>query len=128
MGNSFFSELKGVVETVSAGKFKNEVVKTIKNLDAFIRSGVLSGSKNDRFILQYYDQSVPKITKKWNKINSKTKSENTFRCQKGLLSNYVASVFDLSPNELFNALNFDTEDKKKVFYPNDSYFWVYKFD
>lgn len=22
----------------------------------------------------------------------------------------------------------DTKDKKKVFYPNDSYFWVYKFD
>jgi hypothetical protein len=22
----------------------------------------------------------------------------------------------------------DTKDKKKIFYPNDSYFWVYKFD
>lgn len=99
MAGTIFSVLRGLEQ----GQFKTDVSAVLVSLVSFIESGVCSGSKVDKFIMENFRLSATKLTELWNKRYSQGKSANTFRGQISLLSGYIFSIFGCTAQELNDA-------------------------
>lgn len=99
MAGTIFSVLRGL----ERGQFKPDVSVALESLVSFIESGVCSGSKVDKFIMQNFRLSATKLTELWNKRYSQSKSASTFRGQISLLSGYIFSIFGCTAQELNDA-------------------------
>ena len=103
MAEAFLSVLKNCYNMAASAdkkRYSEEAINTIRNLDAFIVSGVLSKSKVDQFIMENYKMSISEMTRKYNQTHTIEKKESTFRGQYSILGSYVSSVFHLTPDEL----------------------------
>ena len=99
MAGTIFSVLKGLEK----GQFQPDVSAVLESLVSFIESGVCSDSKVDKFIMENFRLSAAKLTERWNKRYSQSKSASTFRGQISLLSGYIFSIFGCSAQELSDA-------------------------
>lgn len=99
MAGTIFSVLRGL----ERGQFKPDVSVVLESLVSFIESGVCSGSKVDKFIMQNFRLSATKLTELWNKRYSQSKSASTFRGQISLLSGYIFSILGCTAQELNDA-------------------------
>lgn len=105
MEKAFLTELKTCYNLIVSDEekmYSSEALSTIKKLDNFLLSGVLTKSNMEKFILENYKLGVSEITKKWNLTHRPEKKENTFRGQYSLLGSYIGSLFNISAGELNN--------------------------
>lgn len=80
--------------------FSEKTCVTIKSFISFIESGVFTKSDVDKFIVKNFRYSVSDLVTIWNNdSNHKPKTQNTFRGQISILSNYILSIFSCSLDE-----------------------------
>ena len=90
-------------------------IQCIANIRKYVKSGIFTNSKCDKFVCQNCDLSRKEMAEKWNTLalgdsTLKKKSESTFRCQISVLSNKIYFLLGYSASELDDLLSRDTEE------------------
>lgn len=106
MARTFFKMLVDA-ECLSSEKssvITQETKTVIDSVVSFVESGVYTDSDVEKFIVANFRLGATEMTKKWNETHfCKQKKVNTFCGQMSLLSSYISSIFQASPDEVFDA-------------------------
>lgn len=115
--DSLLSEKSRLNEKKDQAEIKiiDSKIKAIGNINQFVKSGIFTDSKVDKFICQNCDLSGKEMTEKWNVLakarkDMKQKSPNTFRGQVNVLSNKIYFMLGYTASELDKLLSGTTEE------------------
>lgn len=119
MARTFFKMLVDV-ETLVAKKSSDitqETKAVVSSVVSFVENGAYTDSDVEKFIVANFRLGATEMTKKWNETHlGKTKRVNTFCGQMSLLSSYISSIFQTSPDEFFDAIvNNDFEILNRIY-------------
>lgn len=111
MATTIFKVIKDLEQEATYKTLSSEAKKALKNLIAFVESGVFSSSDIEKYIAKNFRLSAKKLTADYNsKHLSKPKTAETFRSQISRINLSLSSILGIEASALNNAfVNGDTE-------------------
>lgn len=104
LAGNFFRMLRQLELDGEEGSLPKGAGTVLKKLIAFVESGSCTESQAEKFIMAHFRLGGNELTKLWNRMHPESKKKaETFRGQVSLLSQYLCSLFGVSPDGLEEA-------------------------